>query len=101
MATRQGGSTIVALNSNRLIKNIDDKVLWDYGTVAPFLVFLSLVKGRSRETKLHQFTWLKRTGVPRSVTSGAQANTSATTIQFATGQWQTIRATDVDRKSVV
>jgi hypothetical protein len=38
---------------------------------------------------------MKRTGVPRSVTSGAQASTVATTIPFATGQWQTLRASDI------
>lgn len=96
MATRQGGSTIVGQNStNRIIKNIDDKVLWDYGAIAPFLVFLSIVAGRSRETKTHQFTWLKRTGVPRSVESDAQADTAATSIPFPATEWQTIRKDDI------
>jgi hypothetical protein len=95
MTLRQGGSTIVVQNSNRLIKNIDQTVLWDYGTVAPFLVFLSIVKGRSRETKLHKFEWLKRTGVPRSVESDVQADTGAVVIPFPATEWPTLRATDV------
>lgn len=94
MAIRQGGSSITSLTANRLIKNIDQEVLFDYASISPFTTFLTMVKGRSKPTALHQFTWEKRTGVPRHVESES-ALIGATSIQIIAADWPILRATDI------